>query len=89
MLGQLEFYFSDANFSSDTYLRSLADASGWVPLNTVCGFKMMRNMGATPSRLVDALRATPSLIVELDSVRQVCKAPECLHSFACGARVLL
>mmetsp|Transcript_21139 Transcript_21139/g.32420 ORF Transcript_21139/g.32420 Transcript_21139/m.32420 type:complete len:497 (-) Transcript_21139:2406-3896(-) len=40
---QLEYYFGEKNWSTDTYLRSLADARG-IPLSAVCAFPRLAQM---------------------------------------------
>lgn len=68
---QLEFYFGDDNYAKDDYLRSLADAEGWVELQAVCDFRQMQKLGAGPEHVKYALRCLPfgSRVVELDSGR--------------------
>ncbi|CAK9084417.1 unnamed protein product [Durusdinium trenchii] len=38
---QVEYYFSDANWAKDEYLRSLADAEGFVGIQEIMDFKLL------------------------------------------------
>jgi hypothetical protein len=37
---QLDFYFSDANWSKDKFLQQKADADGFVPISILSTFKV-------------------------------------------------
>lgn len=65
LLTQVEFYFSNANLDADFFLRQQMDDKGYVPLDTVLGFKRVQNLlqstypNASPSdraRLLALLR---------------------------------
>jgi lupus La protein len=69
---QVEFYFSDANFRVDKFLKEQAALSdGYVSIETVTTFKRMRDLGATVGDVKEAVK--DSTIVELkdDMIRKV------------------
>lgn len=43
-LVQVEYYFSDLNWAKDEYLRSLADADGFVAIENIMDFKLLKQI---------------------------------------------
>eukprot|EP00434_Breviolum_minutum_P016022 symbB.v1.2.014122.t1/scaffold1002.1/size145525/4 len=41
---QVEYYFSDLNWAKDEYLRSLADADGFVAIENIMDFKLLKQI---------------------------------------------
>lgn len=63
---QLEYYFSHKNLQSDTYLCSLMDSQGWVPLQAVAQFKRIQQMTGDLNLLAEALQGSRSVEVSRD-----------------------
>lgn len=80
LLQQVEYYFSDANFRRDKFLRSKAaeDADGFVGLEVLTTFNRIKALTTDPRALADALE--DSEVVELSedrlAVRRVKPLPE-------------
>jgi mRNA deadenylase 3'-5' endonuclease subunit Ccr4 len=65
---QVDFYFHDKRFPSDTFLKQQVGNDGWVPLSTLTSFPKLRELsGGSVSRVARAIWASPSCIVQLDS----------------------
>lgn len=49
---QVEFYFSDKNYSRDAYLKQTAakNEGGWIPLEVITGFNKMKELMRTLNR---------------------------------------
>ena len=43
-LVQVEYYFSDLNWAKDEYLRSLADGDGFVAIENIMDFKLLKQI---------------------------------------------
>ena len=54
---QVEHYFSDSNWGKDEYLRSLADAEGFVPITGIMDFKPLdpKPLGSCGVRLSEGI----------------------------------
>ncbi|KAK1757613.1 La-related protein 1A [Echria macrotheca] len=52
---QVEYYFSVDNLCKDMHLRKQMDSQGFVPLQTIAGFKRMREVAKDPSSIRAAL----------------------------------
>ncbi|KAI9270337.1 hypothetical protein BDA99DRAFT_501505 [Phascolomyces articulosus] len=65
---QVDFYFSDSNFPFDKFLYFLSkkNSEGWIPLETVAGFKKMKMITEDQEQVVSALRSGDSDLVELN-----------------------
>ncbi|KAI9497059.1 hypothetical protein BDB00DRAFT_936593 [Zychaea mexicana] len=65
---QVEFYFSDSNFPFDKFLFFLSkkNSEGWIPLETIVGFKKMQMITDDKDTVVSALRSANSDLVELN-----------------------
>lgn len=61
---QIEFYFSDANFRVDAFLKqqSLIN-NGYIPIKTILTFKKMRELNATEESVIESIK--DSKVVEL------------------------
>lgn len=67
---QIEYYFSYANYSRDDYLRSLADADGYVALDALQDFPKLHNLTQGDSALLKrAAASSKRLEVSEDKVR--------------------
>ncbi|KAM0672671.1 hypothetical protein CWI42_100130 [Ordospora colligata] len=69
---QVEFYFSDANFRVDKFLREQAMANeGYVNIATIASFNRLRNLNATVEEIKQSLEG--SKIVELndDKIKKI------------------
>ncbi|KAI9355164.1 hypothetical protein BD770DRAFT_444693 [Pilaira anomala] len=66
---QVEFYFSDSNLPYDKFLWSLRDNTpeGWIPIETIAGFKKMKMITEDLDTVVKALKEVESDIYELDA----------------------
>lgn len=65
LVKQLEFYISVANLRRDRFLvnQMWADPGGWVKVETIMTFNRVKQMGATESDVLAALRAIDALEV--------------------------
>ena len=66
---QIEYYFSEPAFTKDVYLRSLADAAGFVRLSDIATFKMVSALACHPRLIASALAGSSSLEVSEDQLR--------------------
>ncbi|KAI8378659.1 hypothetical protein EDC96DRAFT_454921 [Choanephora cucurbitarum] len=66
---QVEFYFSDSNLPYDKFLWTLrANAvEGWIPIETIAGFKKMKMITEDFDAVVKALKEHESEIYEIDA----------------------
>lgn len=60
---QFDFYFGDANYSRDNFLRSLADGDGWTSVRHVAKFNRVRELSTDLDFLISCLKNSD--IVEL------------------------
>lgn len=65
---QLEYYFSEKNLAGDIFLRSLMDAEGWVPLEKLMTFPMVKKLGADVS--LSAKTLDDSTVVQVSEDKQ-------------------
>jgi hypothetical protein len=65
---QLEFYFSDANYRKDKFLRAKAaeNSDGFVPLAVIATFQRVRAATAHVQHLREALEGSAALEVSAD-----------------------
>lgn len=77
---QIEFYFSEANFRKDTFLRCAAenDAEGFVPIATLLTFNKMKALTSDVSAVAAALKGSEEVVVSEDGtkVRRKGELPE-------------
>ena len=67
---QIEYYFSYANYSRDEYLRSLADAEGYVALDALQDFPKLHKLTQGDGALLKRAAASSTrLEVSEDKVR--------------------
>lgn len=68
---QVEYYFSDHNLKSDTYLLALIsdDPHDYVHVALINRFPLMRRFGLEPAQLAQALRASRHLELSDDGSR--------------------
>ncbi|CAK8988234.1 unnamed protein product [Durusdinium trenchii] len=55
---QVEYYFSDANWAKDEYLRSLADAEGFVGIQEIMDFKLLKQICADFHTIRESLQSS-------------------------------
>ncbi|CAN1182415.1 La-related protein 1A [Linum perenne] len=67
---QVEYYFSDENLQTDSYLVSLMDEQGWVPISTIADFKRLKRMTTDTAFILDTLRSSNAVEVQADKVRK-------------------
>ncbi|GAA5807909.1 hypothetical protein MFLAVUS_001289 [Mucor flavus] len=65
---QVSFYFSDSNLPYDKFLWTLRanTPEGWIPIETIAGFKKMKMITEDLDTIVKALKEVESDIYELD-----------------------
>lgn len=71
IVNQMEYYFSKENLVHDTYLRRQMDAQGWVSLDVVANFRLMRRMTNDIQFIKDSIRANSTLLeIKDDTIRR-------------------
>ncbi|KAF8377791.1 hypothetical protein HHK36_031176 [Tetracentron sinense] len=70
LVNQINFYFSNGNLISDTFLRENMDEQGWVPITLIAGFNKVRNMTNNIQLILDAVRTSTVVEVQGDKVRK-------------------
>lgn len=68
---QVEFYFSDANYRKDTFLRCAAenDAEGFVPISTLLTFNKLKALTQNEADVAAALKDSTEVVVSEDGSR--------------------
>lgn len=68
---QVEFYFSDANYRKDTFLRCAAenDAEGFVPISTLLTFNKLKALTQDEAEVAAALKDSSEVVVSEDGSR--------------------
>ena len=59
---QIEYYFSYANYSRDEYLRSLADADGYVALDALQDFPKLHKLTQGDGALLKRASSGPAAV---------------------------
>ncbi|RYY32413.1 hypothetical protein EON62_05395 [archaeon] len=71
---QMEFYFSDANYRRDAFLRGKVESNAdrWVPVSVFTTFNRLKSAGVTEADIVEALQTSSMLELSDDkaSVRR-------------------
>ncbi|KAH7852023.1 hypothetical protein Vadar_019596 [Vaccinium darrowii] len=67
---QINYYFSNDNLISDTYLRQNMDEDGWVPIKLIAGFKKVTLLTKDIPLILDALRTSDVVEVQNGKVRK-------------------
>jgi hypothetical protein len=79
----VDFYFGDANFSKDQFLRKHASSDplgeGWVGVGLVCSFKKMKMLTTDASIVLDGMRK--SEIVVLNASEDKIRRKERMENF--------
>ncbi|XP_022751498.1 la-related protein 1C-like isoform X2 [Durio zibethinus] len=70
IVNQIDYYFSDENLITDTYLRKNMDDQGWVPIKLIAGFKMVSLLTDNIQLILDALQSSVVVEVQGDKVRK-------------------
>ncbi|ORD95037.1 LA [Enterospora canceri] len=66
---QVEYYFSNANFSKDKFLYEIATQnSGKVDINVLLTFNRLKQMNATVEGVKEAVKNSPNIKIEGDSL---------------------
>jgi hypothetical protein len=63
LLKQIEFYFSRANLSGDAYLVGQMDQQMFVPISTICNFKMMKALTEDAELIKSVMKETKSVVL--------------------------
>lgn len=58
---QVEYYFSDLNWSKDEYLRSLADSDGFVDIQNIMDFKLLKQICSDFETIRNSLQTSEDL----------------------------
>lgn len=67
---QVEYYFSDINFSKDNFLKDQSGKEdGWIAISTLLTFNRLKSLTTNESDVVDAFSNTTSEIVELNEAK--------------------
>ncbi|KAI8541117.1 hypothetical protein RHMOL_Rhmol08G0037500 [Rhododendron molle] len=67
---QINYYFSNENLISDTFLRRNMDEDGWVPIKLIAGFKKVMVLTNDIPLILDALRSSDVVEVQNGKVRK-------------------
>ncbi|CAL9772569.1 unnamed protein product [Musa acuminata subsp. burmannicoides] len=74
LMRQIEFYFSDYNLNTDTFLRNNMDSQGGVPISLVAGFNMVKtltnNEPNSIPHILTALQVSTEVEVQGDKIRR-------------------
>lgn len=69
---QLEFYFSDSNFSKDKFMQAKAkENEGYIPISVFLTFKRMQTLDADASKIKDALKDSKVIEVNNENLRKI------------------
>jgi len=69
---QIEFYFSDSNYSRDCFLQEIASKNnGYVPIETILSFQRMKALSATPEQVLAAVKNSPLVEVNGEALKKV------------------
>ena len=61
---QVEYYFSRANLNNDPFLVSQMNKEMFVPIDTIAGFKMMKNLTENRALIVEAVKSSTEVILD-------------------------
>lgn len=69
LLKQIEYYFSDANFSRDKFLRPLAaqDEQGYIPISTFLTFNRVKELTSDAAQLLEAIKKSTNLQINAEN----------------------
>ncbi|XP_057809273.1 la-related protein 1B-like [Salvia miltiorrhiza] len=70
ILNQIDYYFSNENLVTDTYLRSMMDGEGWVSVKEIARFQKVEQMTDNIHLILDAMQASNVVEVKGDKVRR-------------------
>ena len=62
-----DYLFGDVNYAKDNFLKSLRNQHGWTPIAPIAKFNRFKNIPV--SKLIAALKNTPSRILEIHTSR--------------------
>lgn len=69
---QMEFYFSDANFSKDKFMQARAkENDGFIPISVFLTFKRMKNLDADVEKIKEAMADSKMVEIKDDSIRKI------------------
>ena len=68
---QVEFYFSEANFRKDAFLKAASetDPEGYVPIAVLLTFNKLKSMSADPAVIAAAIRDSDEVILSPDGMK--------------------
>jgi len=66
LIGHLGRYFSRQNLHADSYLRSQMNSGGWVPVNVIATFKLIKQSTNNMDLLKDAMRDCPGVTLNAE-----------------------
>eukprot|EP00048_Salpingoeca_helianthica_P016532 m.232831 g.232831 ORF g.232831 m.232831 type:complete len:445 (-) comp18881_c0_seq1:36-1370(-) len=79
----IDFYFGDANFSKDQFLRKHASSDpqgeGWISVELVCSFKKMKLLTTDASVVLDGMKKSD--VVVLNAAQDKIKRKEPMENF--------
>ncbi|EPS68153.1 hypothetical protein M569_06620, partial [Genlisea aurea] len=70
LVKQIEYYFSDLNLQGDSYLISLMDDEGWVPISCIADFNRVKRMNVEVPFILDALRVSETIEIQGEKIRR-------------------
>lgn len=75
---QVEYYFSDANYTKDRFMQdTAAKNNGCIPINTLLTFNRLKALAPSPDAIKAAVRDSPVVTVDGDALRKT-ETPEYL-----------
>ncbi|KAL7715404.1 La ribonucleoprotein [Entamoeba marina] len=69
ILEQIEYYFSDLNYSTDSYLHNKTDINYYIPLDTVLSFKKVKEYNSSKSDIINVLKQSNFLELSDDETQ--------------------
>ncbi|KAG8900394.1 hypothetical protein FRB99_006087 [Tulasnella sp. 403] len=71
LLGQVEYYFSVQNMSSDLFLRKQMDSQGWIDVALIASFNRVRSLTSDINTVREMMAL--SVVIELSSDGEKCR----------------
>lgn len=63
LLKQIDYYFSRANLSNDPYLVNQMDTQMFVPVATICNFKLMKSLTEDQSLILEVMKSSTNVVL--------------------------
>lgn len=67
---QIDYYFSDENLVTDTYLRLKMDDQGWVPIEVIASFNKVSRLTNDIQLVLNALQSSEVVEVQDEKIRK-------------------